>query len=401
VQNYGWNKGTVWRFLEGLALISNPIASFIAGHAVVSLIQEYSQFAQLETKQPFWDRFLSNWASNHLAAQEQQIIRDASAKINSALSKSRKVLIVAHSQGNFYMNNVYQQFDQDDRFNIRLLSVATPAAYVGTPGTTFPYVSRGDDFISHLPGSLPATSVVPTSSDFLPFPTNHAFIERYLDDAAVGAIVRSLALTQLKALLAVYDIGIYDKIRGTVHAQILGYPKYAYPSANDFDIDIHVYEPNGNHVYYANQFGAVGQQDVDGNGYAQTIAGIDYYYTETYSICPKDRTKCKDTYHCEPNVPEVGTYFIGVNYYATPADYFKPIDHDPDHVIDDDHHDSRKDWLANVKVDILLLAGPKRLAFTIEMPGPPLGSAGDAGQLVAAIDVTKVDGKPRYVLRRF
>jgi len=89
-----------------------------------------------------------------------------------------------------------------------------------------------------------------------------------------------------------------------------------------------------------------------------------------------------------------------LNYFACPADYYTPINHDPDHAIEDDHHDSRKDWDFTAVVDVVLLAGPKRLQFTTYLPAP-VGPAGDYNptKYIAAVDVTKVNGKPRYNLR--
>jgi len=137
------------------------------------------------------------------------------------------------------------------------------------------------------------------------------------------------------------------------------------------------------------------------NGYAYTELGIEYYYVEKYSICAKYNCPTGTAgADCRPKVPNTGTYYIAVNYFACPADYYTPINHDPDHIIDDDHHDDRKDWDFTAAVDVLLLAGPKRLQFTIYIPAP-VGPNGDfSPKYVAAIDVTKVNGKPRYNLRR-
>jgi len=148
-----------------------------------------------------------------------------------------------------------------NRFYVKLLSVATPAPYVGLPGVNYPYVSRSDDKVVVLTvGNLPPSPVVPSHTDgkfgVSLFGLNHGFDNMYLGDAAVGALVRSLILAQMKLLLAPYDEGIYNKVRGSVIAEVTGYPYYKYvPSAWDIDIDLHVYEPTGSHIYYSNQCG--------------------------------------------------------------------------------------------------------------------------------------------------
>ena len=49
---------------------------------------------------------------------------------------------------------------------------------------------------------------------------------------------------------------------------------------NEPDVDLHVFEPNGNHVYYARRLGNVGLLDRDDvNGY-----GPEHYYTNCTTI---------------------------------------------------------------------------------------------------------------------
>lgn len=138
-------------------------------------------------------------------------------------------------------------------------------------------------------------------------------------------------------------------MRGSVIVEVTGYPKINYPqSARDIDIDLHIYMSTGTHLFYANQYGyrtdgSVGYLNADVNEFAYNLNGVDYYYIEKYSICSK-YSNCLTSKDCKSKVPNTGTYFVALNYFACPVDFYTPINHDPDHVIDDDHHDNRKDW---------------------------------------------------------
>mmetsp|Transcript_3134 Transcript_3134/g.4337 ORF Transcript_3134/g.4337 Transcript_3134/m.4337 type:complete len:1100 (-) Transcript_3134:1222-4521(-) len=416
---YNPSEGPVVDLLECVDLVAQQafnigpgnVFRFLAALAMLVAAPEVSVFAAMEAIYPFWIRTVTKWVTDHNQANNEQIIADAKSKIDESISKGRKVFLVAHSQGNLYMNTIYQALDQEDRYYVKLLSVATPAPYVGLPGVNYPYVSRKDDKVVVLTiGDLPPSPVVPSHTDgkfgISLFGLNHGFDDMYLGDAAVGALVRSYILAQVTLMLAPYDEGPHNKVRGSVIASVTGYPKIKYPqSAWDIDIDLHVYEPTGSHIYYKNQYGgntdgSLGYLNADVNGYAYTELGVDYYYIEKYSICAKYNCPTGAGADCRSKVPNTGTYYIAVNYFACPADYYTPINHDPDHKIDDDHHDNRKDWDFTASVDVLLLAGPKRLQFTINLPAP-VGPAGDfTPKYIAAIDVTKVNGKPRYSLRR-
>lgn len=204
----------------------------------------------------------------------QQAIQQHVGVYRSNISEGRKVLVVAHSQGNFFANSAYQQIPADERPSFGIVAVATPANSVGGNG---PYTTIDDDWVIGLvPGHLAAN----VSNGEVSFP-GHSFVDIYL----VGG---SPSLT---------------KIRNDVRAEInlLDQPPIISTDGvitvtltwgNQPDVDLHAFEPNGEHVYYVNPNGQSGELDVD------DVSGFG----------PEHYTVACDTL-------EVGTYRVGVNYY--------------------------------------------------------------------------------------
>ena len=351
-------------------------------------------FSKIEEKNAFWARAVAKWAARHNFVANENVIRDAKDRINKSIREGRKVLLIAHSQGNLYMNNIYKSLDEDDKYYVKLLSVATPASFVGEEGVISPYVSRNDDVVVLYtnPSSLPPSNVQPTLFDEGFFALNHDFIARYLNDPPIFALIKNYVLDQIQAHITPYVLGKYDIQHGSFFAQAMGTLKYSagqYPSKNDVDVDLHIFEPGNNkHVYYASRFGIVGYIGRDANGFSFTENRDDYYKTETYRVCPKYAGN-------NDKVPPSGIYYVALNYFACPLDYYEPVSHNPDSVIK-----GKNDWDYEAVVYLNIYAGPKKLEFQYNLPSPR-GPGGDGNPIiVASIEVKKKDGKPRYTLKR-
>jgi hypothetical protein len=119
-------------------------------------------------------RFLNQTVQGDPALQEH--IRQYLADLNAG----KKVVIVAHSQGNFYANNAIRNFhlSYPQYLNsIGVVSVANPANSVQDGG---PYTTNPDDFVINLVRyAYPDTLVGNVSSSDITW-TNHEFIEAYL-----------------------------------------------------------------------------------------------------------------------------------------------------------------------------------------------------------------------------
>lgn len=195
-----------------------------------------------------------------------------------------RVLVVGHSQGNLYVNSAWTNLALDpmglpmDAFGT--VAVATPSWRVAGGG---PYITRDDDLVINsvrffygdtLGGNV--TNIHPTQ-DW----KNHNFIEAYLDGDISGPLITD-------QVFAVADSLAWPEARMgsgplTVTMSWGGQP----------DVDLHIYEPNGQHVYYAAPHGTSGYLDYD------DVSG---YGPEHYYVVDCDRL-------------ETGLYRVGLNYF--------------------------------------------------------------------------------------
>jgi len=109
-----------------------------------------------------------------------KILNDASAQV-----KTQKILLVAHSQGNFYANNFYKVVTDDGDVpgqSIGVYSIATPAAYVAGTGK---YLTSDTDTVINLARNVLPGTILPAfdSIDYLESDDSgrgHGFREIYL-----------------------------------------------------------------------------------------------------------------------------------------------------------------------------------------------------------------------------
>lgn len=195
-----------------------------------------------------------------------------------------RVLVVGHSQGNLYANAAHTNLANDpDRIAMNafgLVAVATPSGRVADGG---PHITRTDDLVINsvrlfypdtLPGNVSNTA---NGSDW----KHHNFVDSYLDGDVSGPLI-------VDRVFAVADSLAWPEPRMgsgplTVTMNWGGQP----------DVDLHIYEPSGQHVYYASPHGTSGYLDYD------DVSG---YGPEHYYVVSCDRL-------------ETGLYRVGLNYY--------------------------------------------------------------------------------------
>jgi len=123
-------------------------------------------------------------------------LRDHVSTYLNDLNSGKKVVVVAHSQGNFYANAAYEYIKNnysDYRNSIGLVGVGTPASRVQDGGD---YYQNSEDKIINLVRKIDSAVLAPNFSytqprqqgSLLP-PINHSFEDVYL--AYVGTSIRS------------------------------------------------------------------------------------------------------------------------------------------------------------------------------------------------------------------
>lgn len=203
------------------------------------------------------------------------------------LLSGKRVFIFAHSQGNLFTNKAISDVKNRNANlagSIGLIGVATPANSVPTGSI---YITADDDFI--INGLRLVADVLPSNIDNDPglfgdfrSVTNHFFIRDYFDE---GLLSRGKIDSEMERLARNLPYPALTAGDGAIRASLTW---GAQP-----DIDLHVYEPSGDHVYYADKRGRSGYLDVDDRH---------SYGPENYFVA------CNDVM--------LGTYSVGVNYYS-------------------------------------------------------------------------------------
>lgn len=210
-----------------------------------------------------------------------------SAYYKADLIAGKRVIVIAHSQGNLFTNEAIRSVilsESDRSDSIGMIGVASPAA---SRVNQSPYFTAHDDVI--INGLRLLRNVLPSNIDNDPGITNdnrnwsnHSFISSYFSSELVS---RSRIDEEFWRYI---DELPYPEVKAGV-----GAIRASLTWGAGGDVDLHTFEPNGDHVYYGNKQGQSGELDVDDrNGY-----GPENYVVGCESV-------------------ELGTYEIGVNYYS-------------------------------------------------------------------------------------
>jgi hypothetical protein len=177
----------------------------------------------------------------------------------NVIDEGKKVILVAHSQGNLFGNQAYNFLSTNERRSFGMVSVANIDSNVlGDFSEAAIYTTLSNDkFIQGLiavqlglPTSpmLPNTENTSNSDDFW----GHSFVGSYMVEKSISEIqITGDIIATLGSLYTppqIVDPGII-----TVTLTWGAAP----------DIDLHVYEPNGTQVYFMNRQGISGALDYD------------------------------------------------------------------------------------------------------------------------------------------
>ncbi len=209
-----------------------------------------------------------------------------STRIKNLALQGNKLLLIAHSQGNLFVNNAYHAALSIENYsadNIGIVHIA-PASSI----TNGPHILANiDAVINGL--RVFGNSTVPNVTVTLPFshlktdPSGHMLFPTYLN--------KNLATyTQVKKHI---DSELARLIQPEKMAEIGAFTVILTWNGKG-DVDLHTFEPKGYQVYYMDKTGSVGYLDVD-----NTVAeGPEHYYAS-----------------CDPDMLDTGTYKIGINNY--------------------------------------------------------------------------------------
>lgn len=211
------------------------------------------------------------------------------SRIDNFVLEGKKLLFVAHSQGNLFVNPAFDYAaDKAPPSSLKAVHIA-PAS----PTLRGPHVLADLDLVINalrLVGTVPSvTHIIPGfllrppgangRTDALGHGMFEIYINQHLDiSRAVKGLINT-ALTELVAPPAQAASGFFT---ATLTWDGSG------------DVDTHVYEPDGAHVWYRSQAGNAGYLDVD-----NTVAnGPEHYYAS-----------------CDANTLQTGEYKIAVANY--------------------------------------------------------------------------------------
>ncbi|MFK5969770.1 MAG: hypothetical protein QM487_06575 [Candidatus Marithrix sp.] len=216
-------------------------------------------------------------------------------KYREAILHGQKVLVVSHSQGNFY-TNLAQQMLTNQKPAITMESfgtfgIATPTVRVGNNDA---YLTNHLDIITLIPGSLEANwtlrridngKIIDNIGSIPAHNFNQTYLSPYYD-------IKPEVITKIKQELSKLTNPPKVVKSGSITVTL------TWNLTTKNDIDLHIFEPDQTHVYFETKTGNSGYLDVDNRqGF-----GPEHYYTD----CKKLQT---------------GEYLVGIKYYS---DSFMP-----------------------------------------------------------------------------
>ena len=215
----------------------------------------------LESPFQWVQQFLAPPASPSQVTEFRNVIRQQ-------IVSGRKVVIVAHSQGNFYTHLALGGLTSEEVRSVGVVAVASPTSYPGNGAYGyFQQLKLRNDIIGLVPGS-PASNL-----------TNSLAAEPFCDWAASNPALAPVCAVQSYLVHGIAQSYLrYPTSRTAVllgiHAALDAVPAPDTGLGQGFfqatlewnvagDIDLHLFEPTGDHVYWSNQVGSVGQLDHD------------------------------------------------------------------------------------------------------------------------------------------
>ncbi len=226
--------------------------------------------------------------------------QDYIQKFTADLLEGKRVILVAHSQGNLFANKAVEEIirrNPEFADNIGIVGVANPAGRIANGN---PYVTAHDDRV--IDALRITHEVLPSTIDNdLTFEfqggdkrglLNHNFAWGYLASKINTNGDYANSTLPSRAKIDEMFLDHYRNLEFPVSELGDGAIKVTLTWGAEPDVDLHIFEPNNEHVYYRNLRGTSGFLDLDDrNG-----LGPEHYFV----ACDK---------------LEEGIYRVGVNYF--------------------------------------------------------------------------------------
>ena len=241
-----------------------------------------------------WVERVSDEEKNAIVARLGNLIENPPTGVDTAIQHTRlkslalegkKLLLIAHSQGNLFVNLAYDAtltVDNYESENISVVHIA-PASPTIRGGYS---LSDKDVIINGL--RVFGFDTIQPNNIVLPFrteePSGHFLIETYLNPG-------NSSLVQIADLMR----NSFDSLVDPITDVSEGFFTVTMTWNGSGDVDLHTFEPQGDHVYYANKVGSAGRLDVD-----NTVGvGPEHYFAS-----------------CDSEQLQTGAYRFGINNYA-------------------------------------------------------------------------------------
>ncbi|MET0066220.1 MAG: hypothetical protein ABW076_07730 [Candidatus Thiodiazotropha sp.] len=283
---YNYHSGKVGDLIEVIGQklneIDDPEANKLTPDQYYTLYMTAKDF---DDAVPVTARPVSATIEEYMASRLTDAVDSAAhiQKYRTDLQEGKRILLIAHSQGNMFANQAVSSLMNEYSSSIGMIGVASPAAVTYNNSTYYTaHDDRVIDALRLLYDVLPSN--IENDPGFFNDPrdfSNHQFYDSYF---ATGIASRSNIDTDVSNYMASLQFPSAELGSGAITVTLTW--------GSEPDVDLHVTEPNGTHVYYVNLQGVSGYLDLDDT----TSYGPEHYYVSCETL-------------------ETGTYSVGVNYY--------------------------------------------------------------------------------------
>lgn len=213
-------------------------------------------------------------------------LREHVTTYKTKIAEGKKIILVAHSQGNLFGNQAYRLLNSREKLSFGMVSVANVDNNVLGGGA--PYTTLVDDKV--VSALIAAQIALPTK----PMPPNTENLEASEDSLGHYFIQSYMMEGSISDIQVIDDIiAVLDSLATPPPHVEAGVINVSLTWGYEPDMDLHVYEPNGTHVYWENRYGYSGKLDRDD----RSSRGPEHYNVPS----------------CE--TLEWGVYHIGLDYF--------------------------------------------------------------------------------------